>query len=314
MTDRKSIAIAAYDGVQMSAVLGLQDLFQVANARSLSLDGRQLDVRIVDPVLTDTGDAGPFSAIILPPNLSGERGRDDKTCLAWIRAQHTAGALVCSVCAGAFWLGHAGLLAGRPVTTHWALEQEFRQTFPRAQLLPEHILIDDNDIVTSGGLMAWLDLGLFLVERWLGGQVLSLTARHLLIDPKGRDQRNYRSFSPDLTHGDGAVLLIQHWMEGNTGADLSLSRMAQMCGTSERTFLRKFNAATGYSPNAYLRLLRIEKARGVLERTRLSVSEISWAVGYQDVSAFGRAFKAVTGLSPGDYRSRFSVLRQTRPG
>lgn len=302
----KTIAIVAYAGAQMSAVLGLADLFTVANQISQRMGGISLCVTIVSPQMM--GADTKFNALVLPPNISGARGEDDRTAHSWIRQQHKGGTLICSACAGAFWLGYAGVLDGRPATTHWALEEEFRTAFPAANLLPEQLLIDDNDVVTAGGLMAWLDLGLFLVERWQGGEVLTHTARHLLVDPRGREQRNYRSFRPKLTHGDAKILNLQHWMEGQVAADLSVSALARRCGLSGRTFLRKFKAATGHTPNSYVQNLRVEKARGLLERTQESIADIVWAVGYQDMSAFGRVFKAVTGLSAAEYRSRFSLL------
>lgn len=307
-TATKSIAIAVYDGVQMSAVLGLCDLFHVSNQNSAHLGGIALSPTAVSPEQMADGHNTVFNAIILPPNLTGGRGTDDLTTQGWIRDQHRQGALICSVCAGAFWLGHAGLLTGRPVTTHWALEGEFRATFPATHLHSGQLLIDDNDVVTAGGLMAWLDLGLFLVERWQGGEVLTHTARHLLVDPRGREQRNYRSFRPDLMHADSKILALQHWMQGHADANLTVQALAKRCGTSERTFLRRFKAATGHTPNAYVQNLRVEKARGLLERTQDPIARIAWAVGYQDVSAFSRVFKSVTGLTGADYRTRFSLL------
>ena len=198
-------------------------------------------------------------------------------------------------------------MKGRPVTTHWALEEEFRKTFPDTQLNAEHLLIDDNDIVTAGGLMAWLDLGLFIVNRCLGPQLVSQTARHLLIDTAGREQRNYRSFRPPLTHGDREILALQHWLEGHVENDISIKGMAEQTQLSDRTFLRRFKAATGITPHSYVQNLRIEKARGLLERTRMPVTQIAWNVGYHDPSAFSRLFKATTGLTAGDYRKRFGV-------
>ncbi|MCZ4289045.1 GlxA family transcriptional regulator [Hoeflea alexandrii] len=306
MPDR-SLAIIAYDGVQEAAVLGLADLLDTANAISRRQNGVAINVDTVRP------DALPpasttYDAVILPPNRSGARGAGDRGLHSWIRERHGAGTLTASVCAGLFWLGHAGLLASRPVTTHWALEGEVRATFPHADLQPEHLLIDDNDIVTAGGMMAWVDLGLFFVERWQGVDVLTATARHLLIDPGKREQRNYRSFRPNLNHGDAAVLALQLWMEGHVQDDLSVDALSARTRLSGRTFLRRFKAATGLSPNAYVQALRIEKARGLLERTRDPVSAVGWAVGYQDISAFGRVFRSITGLSAIEYRRRFSVL------
>jgi len=310
MTETKNptvIAIFAYRAVQMSAVLGLGDLFTIANRISGQLGGGQLDIRDVTADDIATGNIHEYDAIILPPNMSQARGQDDFAVQGWLRAQHKSGTIMCSVCAGAFWLGHAGLLDGRPATTHWALEQEFRDAFPKAHLNAEHLLVDDNDIVTAGGLMAWLDLGLFIVNRWLGPQVVSATARHLLIDPSGREQKNYRSFRPPLSHGDGPILEVQHWLEAHVAQDISVAGLSAQAGMSERTFLRKFKAATGDTPVAYIQNLRIEKARGLLERTRIAVSEISWKVGYRDPSAFSRIFNTRTGLTAGAYRKRFGV-------
>ena len=305
-----SIAIIAYRDVQMSAALGLADLFSIANRHSLKLGGGRLDVTQVDEtMLLET--TASFDAIILPPSLGGSRGEGETAIHNWLRGQHADGALMCSVCAGAFWLGHSGLLKGRPATTHWALEEEFRACFPDTRLSAEHLLIDDNDIVTAGGLMAWLDLGLFIVNRWLGPQVVSQTARHLLIDPGGREQRNYRSFMPPLNHGDRVILKLQHWLEGNADSEITVAGMADRTKLSGRTFLRRFKKVTGYTPINYIQNLRIEKARGLLERTRIPVSQIGWNVGYQDASAFSRVFRATTGLTAGEYRNRFGLLARS---
>ena len=136
----------------MSAVLGIGDLLDVANRFALATGDKQIGyaiVRIADLPLTSQ-----FDAVVLPPNLNGKRGQSDRRLQAWLTDQHRDGATLCSACAGAFWLGYSGVLDGRPVTTHWALEDEFRAAFPEAMLHPEHLLIDDHDIVTAGGVMA----------------------------------------------------------------------------------------------------------------------------------------------------------------
>ncbi|MEZ5716041.1 MAG: DJ-1/PfpI family protein [Paracoccaceae bacterium] len=146
------LALLAYPGHQQAALLGLQDLFTLAAGMSRAEGGPGIETRLLDPAALPPPDAADIA--ILPPNLSGARGASDHALHGWLRAAHGQGATLASVCAGAFWLGHAGLLGGRPVTTHWALEDEFRAAFPAADLQPEHILIDDHDIVTAGGLMA----------------------------------------------------------------------------------------------------------------------------------------------------------------
>ena len=301
---RARIAIIAYDGVQMSAVLGLTDLLEIANRYGAETGAGQIGHEIMG---SGSLPEAQFDAVWLPPNLTGQKGRDDAALHAWLRDRHRAGAVICSACAGAFWLGHAGLLDGRPVTTHWALEQEFRAAFPAAQLQAESILVDDHDIVTAGGVMAWTDLGLHLVKRWLGTEIVSQVCRHMLIDPDGREQRNYRSFRPRLDHGDTVIRDLQVWMEAHVSADLSVPKLAARCGLPERSFQRHFTRATGLSVSTYVQELRVERARGLLERSQMPVNEICWAVGYEDPSAFSRLFRSMSGLSARDYRKRFRI-------
>lgn len=307
MTDQHktiNIAILAYPGVQMAAVFGLSDLFLIANKnsdRNNSPDFNYFEVQDIEKSPAD------IQAIIIPPNLTGSYGENETEIHHWLNTHHASGTIMCSVCAGAFWLGHSGLLKKRPATTHWILEDQFRETFPDTELHAEHILIDDNDIVTAGGLMAWLDMGLYLTRRFLGPHAMSETARHLLVDPSGREQKNYRSFRPSLTHGNTVILKLQHWLEANIGSELTVNRLSEQTNMSERTFLRHFKQATGLPPNTYIQNLRIEKARGLLERTRLSINEIGYKVGYTDPSAFSRLFKQTTGLNAGEYRKRFAV-------
>lgn len=309
-----TIAIVAYPGVQMSAVLGLADLFTVANSYADEDGSAQLAVRQVTEQEVSDPASGRFDAIVLPPTLDHAERSESSAIHGWLRDQHGAGALMCSACAGLFWLGHSGLLEGRAVTTHWTHEDAFRARFPDAQLNLDYLLVDDNDIVTVGGLMAWLDLGLHIVKRWLGPQVAAATERHLLIDPDGRTQHSYRNFRPPLAHGDEAILTLQHWLEGHTGDDITVQGMAQRVRLSGRTFLRRFKAATGQTPTVYLRNLRVEKARGLLERTLIPISEIAWNVGYRDASAFARAFRTTTGLTAGAYRTRFGVAAREAQG
>lgn len=309
MKPKIKIAVFAYPGVQMSAVLGLIDVFDIANNLSARLDGVILETRQIDKADVMADVAQDFEVVILPPNLTGQRGDEEPEIQNWLSLQHELGTIMCSVCAGAFWLGNCGLLQGRPATTHWLLEDEFRKAFPGTQLNSEQLLVDDNDIVTAGGIMAWLDLALYIVQRWQGSAVMTDTARQLLVDPSGREQRNYRSFRPVLNHGDDVILKLQHWMESNFNHAMQVVDMVKQTGLSDRTLLRRFKKATGLTPNNYVQELRIEKARGLLERTRHPITEIGWQVGYSDASAFSRLFKDVTGVSAGDYRKRFGVAR-----
>ncbi len=119
-----NIAIIAYDGVQQSAVHGLGEMFDVANRHVDKAAVGKITHRVLTPFAID--EAQDIDAIILPPNLTGVRGDGDQTLPNWIRNQHLSGTIICSACAGGYWLGYAGILNGRPATTHWALEADFK--------------------------------------------------------------------------------------------------------------------------------------------------------------------------------------------
>jgi len=252
--------------------------------------------------------AEPLTALVLPPSLEERHDPARTAHLApFLKDRHREGTILCSVCAGAFLLAQTGLLAGRPATTHWALGEAFAREFPDVALDTQKILIDDGDIVTAGGVMAWVDLALLLVTRLLGPSVMLATARRWVVDPGGREQRFYGTFAPILTHGDEAILAVQHWMHERRTERLSLATMARRAKMGERTFLRRFAKVTGHTPTEYLHHLRVERARDLLEMSAQSFDEIARRLGYEDPGAFRRVFARILGLTPGEYRRRFAV-------
>lgn len=319
--DPFEIGIVLYRDVQLAAVHGLTDLFGVADrialqhrtgkARLLRVSHWRSDAADTLPVRvfdTAAGAAGAPSVLILPPSLGDPPGPEKAAPFAgWLTTQHRAGATLCSVCAGAFLLGETGLFSGRMVTTHWAYAEPFQIRFPEARLDVDRLVIDDGDIITAGGVMAWTDLGLKLVDRILGPTVMIETARLLLVDPPGREQRYYSAFSPRLTHGDAAVLKVQHWLQRTGAKDIALATLAGLAGLEERTFLRRFFKATGLTSTEYCQRLRVGKAQELLQFSKSPIESIAWEVGYADTSAFRKVFARITGLTPGEYRRRFGV-------
>lgn len=322
------IGLVIYPGVQEAAVLGLTDLFLLANrlAKARSLDamrlrishwraeeGSKAPIRSFDSE-PDAPGKGP-AMVILPPTLGEPIAREAAAPYAeWLRARHAAGATLGSVCAGAFVLAEAGLLSGRAATTHWAYRDALAERFPDIALDADKLVIDDGDIITAGGYMAWTDLGLKLVDRVLGPTVMMETARFMLVDPPGREQRFYSPFAPRLNHGDEAILKVQHWLQARGARDVTLRTMAEHAGLEERTFLRRFRNATGLKPTEYCQHLRVGKARELLEATTRSVDQVAWDVGYDDPGSFRKVFARITGLVPGDYRRRFGAERAALPG
>ena len=226
----------------------------------------------------------------------------------WLRERHAAGSVVGSICSGIYLLAHAGLLDGRAATTHWCHATDFAERYPKVRLDAAKLVVDDGDIITSGAVMAWIDLGLKVVDRLLGTAVTVATARYMLFDPAGREQRHYSDFAPRLNHGDAPVLKVQHWLQTTGGRGVNLTAMADRAGLEARTFERRFFKATGFKPIEYCQNLRVARARERLEFSALPISKIAWEVGYSDEAAFRRIFRRVVGLSPSAYRLRFRLV------
>jgi len=313
------VGIMLYPDCQTGMVHGITDLFHIAGR--FAVDHSRAPIRVSHWRLQESGgfhrcfDSHPDepganapSVIVTPGSLHRLLEAAEVAPYArWLLDRHARGAVLASNCGGSFALAATGLLSGRAATTHWFFAEEFRQRFPDVRLEADRMVIDEGDIITAGGLMAWTDLGLRIVERLLGPSVMMETARFLLIDPSGREQKNYASFAPKLTHGDEPILKVQHWLQGRGVGPVAVAEMATEAGLEERTFQRRFKAATTMTPVEYVQHLRIGKARELLEFTRRTVDQIAWGVGYEDAAAFRKLFHRITGLSPQDYRQRFSA-------
>ena len=219
------IGLLLYPEVQQAAIHGLGDLILIADrlraedqtaGPALRLSHWQADAAgaVQRGFDSHPGHPGRPAALILPPSLAAPITPEAAAPIArWLRARHGEGAVLCSVCAGAFVLAETGLLDGRPATTHWNYHDRFASRFPAIRVDTARLLIDDGDLMTAGGVMSWTDLGLALIARLLGPALMVRTARFLLIDPPGREQRAYSLFVPRLDHGDAAILKVQHWLQ-----------------------------------------------------------------------------------------------------
>jgi transcriptional regulator GlxA family with amidase domain len=317
------IAILAYPRAQSAAIHGLTDLFVEASriSRRLAADTtappalrvthwRPSDKGSGPELGFDTHPGRPShpAVVIAPPTLAGPPIIDTIRPFAqWMRERHDKGATLCSICGGTFVLAESGLLSNRAATTHWGYAEELARLYPDIQVDGDKLIVEDGDIISSGGIMSWTDVGLKLIDRFLGSAVMLATARFFLIDTAGREQRFYSTFSPKLDHGDEAVLKVQHWLQKEDGHQATLAAMALHAGLEERTFLRRFRKATGLNPTEYSQRLRIGKARELLELTNRTIDQVAWAVGYDDPGSFRKTFHKLIGLKPGDYRKRFSV-------
>lgn len=249
------------------------------------------DVVIVSAVGADIEQACPANATLYP----------------WLRERHEQGATVAGVCAGAALVAEAGLLDGRPGTTHWGVVEACRRRYPQVRWLPERVITESDRVLCSGGVYASVDLSLYLVEKFCGHKIAMETARALLLETPRAWQSGYAAEPPEATHEDARIRAVQEWTFHNFTSPVRVETLAERAGMSPRTFARRFRAATGESPVGYLHRLRINAARHLLENDLKSVQEVCRMVGYDDVAFFRRLFKRYTGSAPRQYRERFGV-------
>jgi transcriptional regulator GlxA family with amidase domain len=315
------IGIVLYPGAQTAAIHGLTDLFGVAARIALDQQAGRPPVRVThwqpahnrDDQLACVYDSAPGGkpqpkVLIIPPTMVNLPDPDIPVgVVPWLRGRHAAGVTLVSVCSGAFILAKTGLVDGRSVATHQICEQALAKRFPQITVNTDQRIIDYGDIVTAGGFLAWVDVGLFLVERILGAAVRAETARFVLSDPAAIEARYFVGFAPPQAHRDKAVLKAQAWVHMRDGRGVSLVAMAAMAGLQRRTFLRRFANATGMTPLEYCRSVRIARARELLISGDTPQKVIAQSLGYQDVASFARAFRKATGSAPGAYRKRFGI-------
>jgi transcriptional regulator GlxA family with amidase domain len=318
------ITIVAFEGCMTSAVYGQADAFAIA----AYIAGRRTDpcwsshdVRIATPngtpvpgygghpirphcSLTEASDSG---VILIPPIFNDiEQTLAQETALvAWLASRPTRSTLLASSCTGAFLLAEAGRLAGRRVTTNPAFGALFARRYPALQLDLDARLIDDGTVICAGATTSYLYLAIHVIDRLAGHELAVATAKALSIDRNPDSQRPYVLFIAPKDHGDDKVLELQAWIEAHHDKPVEIADMVARSGMSVRNLSRRFVAATGLSPRQYLRRVRIEAAKRLLEARGATLDRVADAVGYGDTRAFVRAFSQVTGLSPGQYRQRF---------
>ncbi len=236
--------------------------------------------------------------------------RLDRGLIAWIADMHERGAQLCASCGGPLVLAEAGLLDGHHATTHWSYVQLFRQLFPKVAIHGNRILTQSgpgHSLLCSGGSSSWQDLCLYLIARH-GGIAEALRVSKLFLYQWHRDgQQPYASMIANVGHDDMPIRECQAWLGDNYQRPNVIGVLVRLSGLAKRTFDRRFRAATGYAPLAYVQSLRVEEAKQMLETGSEPVEEVARQVGYEDTASFRRLFRRQVGMSPGDYRRKFKV-------
>ena len=332
---RLTIALLAVPESTASTLHGMYDLFaSVGRDWGVLMGGVPGEPRIA-PVIVSR-DGKPFEAangipvhpgatlaevaspdVICVPDLAvapGEsiRGRYEPE-IAWMRHRYDAGAALATACTGALLLAEGGLLDGRDATTHWAYCEALVRDYPSIRVHPARALIATGEgqrILMAGGGTSWLDLALAVIGRFVGIEEAMRAARLHLIDWHEVGQQPFAVLTTRRQTGDAVIAQCQEWAAVHYDSDAPVAAMAQLSGLAERSFKRRFRAATGMAPMEYVHNLRIEEAKQMLETTDDPVEAVAGEVGYEDASFFGRLFKRRVGLTPAQYRRRFGALRR----
>ncbi len=247
--------------------------------------------------------------LIVIPAMFGEQSKlleMNAAFLPWIVDQYRDGAEVASFCVGAFFLAATGLLNGKQVATHWRFANEFRAMFPDAQLVDDKIMTEADGIYTSGGAYSYLNLILYLVEKYAGRDMAILTSKTFMIDIDRESQSPFIIFSGQKAHEDASIKKAQEFIEHNFEDKFTVDQLASMLALGRRSLERRFKKATSNTVTEYIQRVKIEAAKKDLESGRKNVNEVMYDVGYADVKAFRTTFRKITGLSPIEYKNKYN--------
>lgn len=318
------LGIIAYKNCTASMIVGMMDILALANTQMQGSKKTLFEIRII------TSDGGPVSSfttypivpstsihskmnydILYVPGFLGDPldviSREGKT-IAWLQRQYKKGTTLAAACNGNLMLAEAGVLKGKNATTHWSLKKFFEDRYPETTLKPEKIIVDEGDIISAAGVTAYMNLALYLVAKYGSNEIASYCSKIFLVDSGRKIQTPYLIFNSPKNHGDKEIMKIQEWIELNYRKPITADALLQTSTLSARTMIRRFKKATGDTPLEYLQRIRIENAKRSLETTDKTFSEITWDVGYSDISSFQRLFKSNTRLTPREYRNKFTLI------
>ncbi|MBX7047078.1 MAG: helix-turn-helix domain-containing protein [Ignavibacteria bacterium] len=230
----------------------------------------------------------------------------NKEFIPWIIHQYKNGAEIAAMCIATFFLAGTGLLNGKQCATHWRFTNEFRKKFPEANLVDDKIMTEDDGIYTSGGAYSFLNLNLYLIEKFAGRDVAILISKAFMIDIDKNSQSPFIIFQGQKAHEDDSVKKVQNYIEENFREKISVDELAKEFALSRRSLERRFKTATSNTVTEYIQRVKIEAAKKCLESTSENVNEVMYGVGYSDPKAFRIIFKRITGLSPVAYRNKYN--------
>lgn len=307
----------------LSSIVGPHKIFTRANAYwkktgkeelfKIELAGISKEVEFYDGLFTVKPQTH-ISAIkktdlIIIPSLNHNYEnavKGNELLIDWIERQYKDGAEIASICTGAFMLASSGLLDGRTCSTHWAAADAFRSMFPNVNLQTDQLITDETGIYTNGGAYSFLNLMVYLVEKYYDRQTAIFCSKVFQIEMDRNSQSTFAIFAGQKLHGDEMVKEAQAYIESNLHEKISVEHLSSMCAVSRRNFDRRFIKATGNTPIEYAQRVKVESAKKAFETSRKTINEVMYDVGYSDVKAFREVFRKITGISPLAYRNKYN--------
>lgn len=251
----------------------------------------------------------PKTHLIIIPSLVRDYQKamkGNKLLIDWIAKQYKDGAEVASMCTGTFMLASVGLLDGRNCSTHWSAADTFRNMFPKVNLQADKLITDEHGIYTNGGAYSFLNLLIYLVEKYYDRQTAIYCSKIFQIEMDRQSQSAFTIFSGQKLHGDEMVQQAQAYIESKLDEKISIEDLSSRFAVGRRNFDRRFIKATGNTPVEYTQRVKIESAKKAFETTRKTIHEVMYEVGYSDLKAFREVFRKITGMSPLEYRDKYN--------
>jgi transcriptional regulator GlxA family with amidase domain len=321
----KTVTILVPEGAVMASIADPRYMFTAANDLlkssgkkplfEVQLAGLEEEVNLNDGIYTINPDLllrdVQHTDVIIIPALSGEMKNAvvlNKDFIPWIVEQYKNGSEVASLCIGAFLLASTGLLKGKQCSTHWLYANQFRSMFPDVMLVDDKIVTEQNGLYTSGGATSYWNLLLYLVEKYTDRETAILASKFFLLDIGRRNQSSFIIFRGQKDHEDETVKQAQEYIENNFKDKITVDVLCGLFGVERRTFERRFKKATSNTIVEYIQRVKIEVAKKELESGRKTINEIMFDVGYMDSKAFRDVFKKIAGMSPVDYRNKYSKM------
>ena len=318
-----TILVPEGEGNNLSSIVGAYKILTRANEFrkqnqgaalfNIQLAGNKKRVAFHEGIFTVQPHVGISSIqktdLIIIPSVNHqyvEAVKRNRPMINWIEMQYHSGAAVASICTGAFLLAASGLLNGKSCATHWAAADNFRQMFPEVNLQPDQLITDEKGIYTNGGAFSFLNLMIYLVEKYFDRATAIYCAKIFQIEMDRNSQSAFAIFTGQKKHGDELVQQAQTFIERHVQEKISMEALSLKLAVGRRNFDRRFIKATGNTPVEYAQRVKMEAAKKALENSRKTISEIMYDVGYSDVKAFREVFRNITGMSPLEYRSRFN--------